>query len=429
MAYKLLLLWSFVLIGRPQDLLPMLQPMRPALVLTALALFGVIFSGENKLKNVIFMKESKQYLLFFAIMIIGIPFAYHRRIAFESILLGYSLYIFFFLILVSQINSLTRLKNLILVICISAFLFSFFGLLYGSSSGGRFGIYGSMFDQNDIAYVLVSLFPFSFFYLQIDEGLIKRTFGIIVICSSIIVILKTGSRGGLLGLIIVLTIMLLTKTGGMKKSHKFMIMALIGIVFLLINEQLDLTRYLTLFDISSDYNVTDETGRTKIWEKAFSLMLSNPITGVGVNCFPMALGYMREDLGLQPIWQTTHNSFLQIGAEVGLIGFVVFILIIFRSFLTFFHASRIENTSPEVEEIRTLGGLMFLGFAGHLVTATFLSQGYSVYFVLYFALAAILKRLEIRYSRSNNTNLTVLGGDQVKKNIHLSKPILRFMPY
>lgn len=394
MAYKLLLLWSFVLIGRPQDLLPVLQPLRPALVLTAMTLLAVIFSGEKNFKNVFLLKETKRYLLFFVIMIIGIPFAYHRRIAFESIFLGYLLSIIFFLVLVSEINSLKKLKSLVLIICISNFLFSFFGLLYGSSDGGRFGIYGSMFDENDVAYVLTSLFPLSIYYLQFNEGLIKRIFGIITICSSIIVTLMTGSRGGLLGLITVLTIMLLTKTGGMKKSHKFMIMGLIGVVYFLMSDKLDLTRYLTLLDISSDYNVSDETGRMQIWERAITLMLSHPITGVGVGCFTMALGYMRESLGLPPIWQATHNSFLQIGAEVGLIGFMVFILIILRSLITFLHISKIEATSNEAREISTLGGLMFLGFIGHLVTANFLTQGYSIYFVMYFALAAVIRRLQ-----------------------------------
>lgn len=407
MAYKLLLLWSFFLIGRPQDLLPVLQPMRPAFVLTGMTCVAVIFSGSKNFKNVFSLKETKNYLFFFAIMIIGIPFAYHRRIAFESILLGYLLSVLFFLVLVSEINSLKRIKDLVLIICASNFLFSFFGLLYGSSSGGRFRIYGSMFDQNDIAFVLTSLFPLSIFYLQSNEGLIKRIFGIIIICSSIMVILMSGSRGGLLGLITVLAIILLTKIGNMKRGHKFMFIGLLCVVYLLISDKLDLTRYLTLLDIGSDYNVSDETGRTQIWERAFSLMLSHPITGVGVGCFPMALGYMREGLGLLPIWQATHNSFLQIGAEVGLIGFVVFVLISFRSLLTFLHVSKIEATSTEARELGILGGLMFLGFVGHLVTSNFLSQGYSIYFVMYFALAAILKRLKIQYARSNNTSQTV----------------------
>lgn len=395
MAFKLLLLWSFFLLGRPQDLLPVLQPLRPALLLTAMTLLAVVFSGGQKLSNAFSLKETKRFLFFIAIMVFGIPFAFHRRVAFESVFLGYLANILFFLFLISEVDSLKKLKSLILIISLSNFLFSFFGYFFGSSHGRRFGIYGSMFDENDIAYVLVSLFPLSLFYLLSNQGLLKKALGITVICSSIMVILMSGSRGGLLGLATVLAILLLTKSGGMKKSQKILTIGLMIGVYFVIKDRIDIERYLTLFEIGSDYNISDETGRTQIWEKAITLMLYHPITGVGVECFPMALGYMRESMGLQPIWQVTHNSFLQIGAEVGLIGFGLFIFINLQSLLTFLHNSRIEATSTEALEYSILSGLMFLGFTGHLVTAGFLSQGYSSYFILYFALAGIIQRLKM----------------------------------
>lgn len=386
------------MLGRPQDLLPVLQPLRPALLLTALTLLAVIFSGGQKLSNAFSLKEAKRFLFFIAIMIFGIPFAFHRRVAFESVFLGYSVNILFFLFLTSEVDSLKKLKSLVLIISLSNFLFSFFGYFLGSFHGGRFGIYGSMFDENDIAYVLVSLFPLSLFYLLSNQGLLKKALGITVICSSIIVILMSGSRGGLLGLTTVLAILLLTKFGGMKKSQKILTIGLIIGVYFVIKDRINIERYLTLLEIGSDYNISDETGRTQIWKKAIMLMFYHPITGVGVECFSMALGYMREGMGLQPIWQATHNAFLQIGAEVGLIGFVVFILINLRSLLTFLYISKIKAMSSEAHEIRILAGLMFLGFIGHLVTANFLSQGYSSYFVLYFALAGIIRRLQVDFT-------------------------------
>ena len=41
-----------------------------------------------------------------------------------------------------------------------------------------------------------------------------------------------------------------------------------------------------------------------------------------------------------------------------------------------------------------LGGLMLLGFVGLLVSGFFLSQGYSIFSTLYFALAAAMGRLQ-----------------------------------
>lgn len=395
MVFKLLLLWAFILMGRPQDLLTFLQPLRPALLLTALTLGAVFFSGHGQKFTAVFsMAETKRYLLFYFIMILGIPFAYHRGMAFDAVLIKYLPNILFFLILVMEVDSLKKLKSLVLVICFSILLLNFFGFMYGRSEDGRFRIIGSPFDPNDVAYVLVSLCPLALFYLQLNQGILIRLFGIMVFSSSLAIILLTGSRGGLVALGAVLIVMLLTKIGGMKKSSKMVFIGFSVAVFFLLGDKINLERYLTLTDIGSDYNISDEFGRMVVWKYGFAMIISNPITGVGVNCFAMAIGYMRENLGLIPRWQVAHNSFLQIASEVGLFGFIVFFVIIVRSLTTFFRASKIANSDNEANEIRVLGGLMFLSFVGHLIAANFLTQGYSIYLTLFFSLAAIIQRIQ-----------------------------------
>ena len=47
MSFRLFLLCSFVLLGRPQDILPFLQPLRPALVLTVLAMVATVFGARR----------------------------------------------------------------------------------------------------------------------------------------------------------------------------------------------------------------------------------------------------------------------------------------------------------------------------------------------------------------------------------------------
>jgi hypothetical protein len=47
-TFKLFLLCSFVLLARPQDVLTFLQPMRPALVLTVLAMAARVFGGQRR---------------------------------------------------------------------------------------------------------------------------------------------------------------------------------------------------------------------------------------------------------------------------------------------------------------------------------------------------------------------------------------------
>ena len=400
MSFRLFLLCSFVLLGRPQDILTFLQPMRPALVLAVLAVAAnVLGARRQELSAALSTSESKRYLLFYLIMIVGIPFAYYRRAAFEGVIGGYLANMLFFVLLVFQVTSLQRLKSLVWVICLCTLMYSVFGGVFQLEDfgGGRFQVAGTMFDPNDTAYLLVSLFPLCLYFVRFDEGLLKRLVAVAAIFSSIAIILQTGSRGGILGFGAVLLVLLLTKTSGITRRHKMLFVVVLASIFLLIRDRIDVERYLTLSDISSDYNVSEEGGRLKVWQGAIDLSLANPITGIGVNCYSYARFLARELAGdSYRQWHDVHNSFLQVATEVGLIGFGIFVLINLKSVLTFSRMSRmgLQTQSGEAREIGALGGLMLVGFTGLLVSGFFLSQGYSIFFTLYFALAAAMGRLQ-----------------------------------
>jgi O-antigen ligase len=326
-------------------------------------------------------------------MILGIPFAYHRGVAFNFVVLAYLVNVLFFLVFVSEVDSLKKLKTVLFVISLCTVFYGVFGLMSGAFSGGRFEIYGGMFDPNDIAYVLISLFPLSFYFIFHREGTLKKTLAIISIITALIVVLYSGSRGGMVGLIIVMAFFLLTKTQRIKSSHKIVFVIAMIILFFSIRDKIDVDRYLTLTNVESDYNVTDEFGRVQIWKRAFELMLSNPITGVGAQCSAMAIGYLREDLGLIPKWQVVHNSFLQVGLETGFPGLILFMALIMQSLKSFSKFKKLKATSVETHEFKTISGLMQVAFIGQLVTAVFVSQGYSLFFTAFFAFSAVLRNI------------------------------------
>jgi O-antigen ligase len=135
------------------------------------------------------------------------------------------------------------------------------------------------------------------------------------------------------------------------------------------------------------------------------LSFANPITGVGVNCFTWAhyLARVATDESYLA-YHEVHNSYLQVSAEVGLIGFGIFVSIVGRSFLALLRVSRFQAQpeTHETSEMSALAGFMLLGFVGLLVSGFFLSQGYSVFFTLYFALAAAMRRLQVAGPSSGN---------------------------
>jgi O-antigen ligase len=354
-------------------------------------------------------------------MIVGIPFAYYRRAAFEGVFLVYVVNMFFFVLLVSQVTSLQKLKSLVWVICLCTVMYSVFGGLlqaeYGG--GGRLYLAGHMFDPNDTAYVLLSLFPLCLYFVRFDAGLLKRLVAVAAICGAVATILLTGSRGGILGFGAVLLILLLTKAGGIGKSYKWLVVVMLFSTLLFVKDTIDVERYLTLTDISSDYNLSERGGRIDLWKGAVALSLTNPLTGVGVDSFTYAHFLARAAAGESFLRYTAiHNSYLQISTETGLIGFGVFMFIIVRSFSTFLRMSRmqVQPETRETGEMRALGGFMLLGFAGHLVSGFFLSQGYSIFFTLYFGLAAAVGRLQgsssVWYSSSEEASSSYAKADR-----------------
>lgn len=335
-------------------------------------------------------------------MIFGIPFALHKRYAFNYIFKLYLSNMLFFCIFVVQVNSIKKLEKVLFTLCLSVFFYSIFTLATGKFFQGidvsgelqdrRFSA-GGMFDPNDLAYFFVSLLPLVSFFISKNEAIYKKIIAAISIVISLYVILLTGSRGGFLGLAAVLLLITFTKLGGLKVSQKIILVVCLIIGFACYSHKIDMNRYLSMTSIEDDYNLTDETGRLGIWKRGIQVTLSHPITGVGVNCFPMAIGYSRQEEGVIPKWQSPHNSYIQVATEVGLIGFTLFILIIIKCLKNFAHFKEINTTNYELLQLNSISRLLLLGFIGHLVCALFLTQAYSVLFTLFFALSAVVRRL------------------------------------
>jgi O-antigen ligase len=397
MSFYLFILLTFFLLGRPQNFLPFLAVIRPVLVLTFLTLAATFLVKRSTPAEAISRsKEGRKYSLFYLMMILGIPFAVHRHVAFDFVILVYLSSILFFYLCLIHIDSIKRLKVFILTICLSVLFFGIASLIKGDfASGDRF-LVKSMFDPNELSFFLVSLFPLSLYFIGHNEGLLKILLALTTIGISVITILLTGSRGGFLGLVAVFSLLLFNNYGHIRLPTKVLMLIVILTVVAAYGYKINTERYTSLANISSDYNVTAEDGRLGIWGKGVRLILSNPITGVGVNCFPEAIGELRAEEGEPPKWQAAHNSYLQVAAEVGLIGFFFFCSMITVSLKNLSFCIRTKSEYPAAQEAKLIAEMVRLGFIGSLIVAFFLSQAYAVVFTLFFALSTVVRNIALR---------------------------------
>jgi O-antigen ligase len=138
----------------------------------------------------------------------------------------------------------------------------------------------------------------------------------------------------------------------------------------------------TIVAPENDYNVTEEGGRINVWKRGITYMMDHPITGVGAENFAVAEGTispmaMRQEFGKGVKWGAAHNSFVQVGAELGVGGLIVFIAILTSTLLALRKADlSARDSDPPDKDLRLIAQSMGAGFFGFTTGAFFLSFAY-----------------------------------------------------
>ena len=70
--------------------------------------------------------------------------------------------------------------------------------------------------------------------------------------------------------------------------------------------------------------------RMRYYEDVFNHFISNPIIGVGIGNWKISsIFYDREDIDGYIVPYHAHSDFIQLGAELGIIGFILYLGILF----------------------------------------------------------------------------------------------------
>jgi O-antigen ligase len=141
-------------------------------------------------------------------------------------------------------------------------------------------------------------------------------------------------------------------------------------------------RIATITDTENNYNYTAEAGRLAVWKRGLEMMAANPLLGVGVDAFASAEGEMHSGVGK---WSTAHNTFLQVGAELGVPGFLAFCIIL-GSLIRKSHRIGSSLGSTRVFQMFTSHALVG-SLVGFIVGSFFLSLAYGNITYLLFGIA------------------------------------------
>jgi len=262
---------------------------------------------------------------------------------------------------------------------------------------------GAMYDANDIALVGVVVFPLAVWMMR-DRSWVWRWIGVAGGAGALATVVMSASRGGMLGLGAVV-LLIAVRYGSHIPLQWKIVSVLLLVVSLRFAPSTFWERFTTLKDTSADYNTTDEGGRLAIWRRGLGFFASRPLTGVGLAQFGAATGAWGErTLGRTNVpWMAAHSIWIQVLAELGLLGTVGF-LGLYLPTLRDIRRLRLRTSShaPPHKELQAFGEALGITIIGFFVSGSFLAMAYS-------PPAMLLAAIGMSFSRISSVEMASTG--------------------
>jgi O-antigen ligase len=294
---------------------------------------------------------------------------------------------------------------------------------------GRLDGGAMMFDANDIGMILLMCLPLTLMLLYNSRKL-GRWVATFVLCGIPVVIALTGSRGALLGLAATLPMIFVVL-----RRISIFTRALVGaglLVTLAVAAPPGYWQQMsTILNPSQDYNTSDEYGRIGIAKRGWGYMLRYPIAGVGIANFARAEGTIspiaqqRAMAGLSVQWIAPHNTYVQVGAELGIPGLVLWLTLLWGGSVgTWRLRSQIprrwEWESADRRFLREATLFLPISFVAFAITSFFLTHAFTppIYiFIAYHAAIVLFVRRELRADRRQRRQINALAAVPVATSV------------
>ncbi|MBA3557840.1 MAG: O-antigen ligase family protein, partial [Gemmatimonadaceae bacterium] len=245
--------------------------------------------------------------------------------------------------------------------------------------------------------------PFAIYLLRPGVSIVRRIFALAVLAAMVYVIVGGASRGGFIGLLAIGLYVLLRYRG---IPMRIRISAIVGgfLMFALVADASYWDRMRSLLNPKADYNWAgnSKTGRMEVWERGVGYMIRNPLLGVGLRNFTRAEGHSELSMELQEggsgfKWSVAHSSWIEIGAELGIIGFVAFIALFVTAIRSMARVQRIGSPPGTGPPLELAQSQMLLGsLLGFVICGSFLSaEHFAMPYILLGMVVGLLKLLSL----------------------------------
>jgi putative inorganic carbon (hco3(-)) transporter len=396
-AYNIwLAIFLAVLVGKAGEWVPGITGfplVKIAFIITALSAYW----ARKKFApvRVTSLRIARPAIAFLILSIVSIFFSIYKSFTLISIQTSL-IYLVSLTLLIKITQTQREVERLLIALAIAGVSLSV-GLLL-TYHGGRAHI-NANFDPNDIAYELDTLLPLVL-ALRGGRSALARLLIHLAALAMIVAILLTGSRGGALGLGVVLIGITafpldFTKSGELRRFAPTGMLVRWGLVMVMgiaiwghlpVDSQ---ERLETLLDLEHDYNADPNlnASRTVLWRRDILLGLERPI-GYGMGSASAVDGLHGGQ------YRTAHNSFVQAFVELGALGLWLYA---FTYYVTWRELGRLsvsaQGGSKERARTALYARAFRLSLAGNLAAGFFLSQAYSASLWMTVAICAAFVRI------------------------------------
>ncbi len=386
-------------VWRVQDLYPALGTLKVPVIasLAAIALWIGDADARRKFDD-IKLPLFKVLVGILILMLISVPTSYWPGKSVRFLYQDYLKTFAFMIVCAASIRRFEDVEWYLKVHFMGALMYSLSALAkFQVNSEGRWGGL-RYYDANDFALVLVCTIPLAVYFLRGQAKLVWRLVALGSILVFAITLIKTGSRGGFVAFMAAMTYILFTfRALTVKLRMTAVVMAFGGVLVLAGDTYWEYMS--TMLNPSEDYNMTSTVGRKAIWTRGFGYMLDRPISGVGVRAFSQAEGRSEtsrflasNDAGFK--WSAPHSSFVEIAAELGVTGIVLFVMALYLAIksLSLVRESPRVPRDPRCDEV-ALSQAVIGAFIAYCVAGAFLSHAYSAHLYSLFALSLGMTKL------------------------------------
>ena len=334
----------------------------PSIIRLLLWIITIILFAISKPKSAIFRINKNTAL----VSILTLFFLFYNNVGLKNgVYMTVAKFIFFslfaFLLCYSNMHHKRCVKYIAsfgLIHVFATYLFFFLPRLYskmyfvwgrwpGGSGRGAYGYRAALSDHYSgngmmLALTSISLFSFIISYKDKSQTKAKKIYIILFLVAFFAVILTTKRAHLLFGVVAMIIVYYYCNPEKIhSRGFKIIVAGLIAIpVIYFISSKVPLIQavFNRFHDLDEDGHMLN---RYKMWEIAWNMFLKKPLLGNGWSSFRFALfdSYLGDKYG----YMNAHNVYIQLLAEVGIIGFIIYMSVLIYLMWIAFKLLRIYN--------------------------------------------------------------------------------------